>query len=123
MEQAQFCDVGPIKSPKSDAFPVDNIVTKSITLVKGSPPAKIPLMGLEQAACPALLPTVKSPKSCAFPVDAMVINSIEFNALSPGLFPAPNRPRVEFEQDPRMFLAVIKSPKSCAFPVDDMVTY
>ena len=35
--------------------------------------------------------------------------------------PAPNNPRVEFEQDPKKVLANVKSPKSCAFPVVAMV--
>ena len=108
MEQAKLCCLVAVKSPKSAASPVDAIVTKSMVFVfagSTNPAAKIPLVGLEQAARPFLLATVKSPKSCAFPVDAIVIKSMVFT-LAGDSNPDPNSPRVEFEQDEKKVLAV-----------------
>ena len=65
------------KSPKSVAFPVVLMVTKSITLLTGedgdsSPPANTARVDDDKA--PVLnLTTVKSPKSIAFPNDSKVI--------------------------------------------------
>ena len=123
MEQAKLCCLADVKSPKSNAFPVVWMVTNSIELVfAGStkPAAKIPLVGLEQAARLFLLAEIRSPKSCAFPVDAMVTNSMAL--VSAGeTNPDANSPRVEFEQDEKKVLATVKSPKSCAFPVVEIV--
>ena len=59
-----------ITSPKSCAFPVELIVTKSILL---SPPdANRPLVDEEQAV-ESCLADVKSPKSIAFPVVEIVM--------------------------------------------------
>ena len=62
-------------SPKSTAFPLVLSAMKSIvfTAVGVYPPAKHPLVGLENPA-PAILVEVKSPKSCAFPNVAIVTN-------------------------------------------------
>ena len=61
------------KSPlKSVAFPVEDIVIKSIIFVFGaSPPANKPRVDDETAAKPCLVVT-KSPKSIAFPVVEIV---------------------------------------------------
>ena len=64
-----------LASPKSVAFPVVAIVTKSITLLNAGaaePFAVIPRIGEEKVAGSAL-PCVKSPKSAASPVEAIVI--------------------------------------------------
>ena len=67
----------PIKSPKSVAFPVVLMVTKSITLLLGEvgdafPPANTARVDDDKA--PELyLVWVKSPKSIAFPNDSKVI--------------------------------------------------
>ena len=68
-----------VKSPKSDAFPVDAIVTKSITFcrVGVAPPPNTPLILLDVPPSPCLL-TLKSPKSCPFPIVAIVTYSIAF---------------------------------------------
>jgi hypothetical protein len=60
------------------ALPVDAIVIEFKTFVE-LPIAKIPIVGLEQAA-PALDVVVKSPKSVVFPVEAMVMYWIVFTA-------------------------------------------
>ena len=72
--------MGPVESPKSDAFPADAIVIKSIVLFPvGEDPSfpikMIPLVLLELPEAP-LLATFKSPKSCVFPVVAIVRKSI-----------------------------------------------
>jgi hypothetical protein len=64
------------KSPKSSAFPVELMVTKSIlfTLPEGStlPPPKHALIELVTPSG-FLRPDVKFPNSVAFPADARVI--------------------------------------------------
>ena len=74
-----------VKSPKSFASPVVEIVTKSIVLPADgdAPPAKTPLT-FEEHPKIAPLATVKSPKSCALPVVDIVINSIRFNFVEKG---------------------------------------
>jgi len=68
LEQARKLDLPTLKSPKSTASPVELIVMYSIVFkyvdagVGVSPPAKTPLVELEQAL-KVFLPTLKSPKS------------------------------------------------------------
>ena len=73
-EQAARLDLIWVKSPKSDALPVELMVIKSIVFTKvgDAPPPKTPRVLEEQAASPVLI-WVKSPKSNAFPVEAMVM--------------------------------------------------
>ena len=90
------------KSPKSDAFPVDAIVIKSIVftlfpvpLEAVVPAANVPLMllllpDIYHLAC------VRSPKSCPLPSDLIVIKSILFTVVG-AAFPPTNTPRVELE--------------------------
>ena len=96
-EQEDICRLSCVKSPKSVAFPVELIVTKSITFeLEGNPPPNKPRVELEQLARLFLAP-VKSPKSDAFPNVEIVIYSIEF--VVPGLMPPPIIPRVDEDQD------------------------
>ena len=57
----------PFKSPKSDALPRVFIVTKSITLFPGDPPANTPLVEFAHAP-ESPRATVRSPKATEFPV-------------------------------------------------------
>ena len=78
LEQALKEDLPALKSPKSCAFPVDDMVIYSITFVFGYgsettvPPLNTPLVELEQAPINPLA-ALKSPKSIAFPVDEIVM--------------------------------------------------
>ena len=65
-----------VKSPKSSALDVIDIVIKSTILTVGHftvPPSNIPLV-FDATADAALLACVKSPKSVAPPAVAIVIN-------------------------------------------------
>ena len=76
------------------AFPVDAIVTKSMSSVCDGlyPPANKPLVGLPTPLIP-FFASVKLPKSVASPVEAMVTKSI--TSINAGLSPPPaNNPRV-----------------------------
>ena len=90
LEQALNEYLATLKSPKSVAFPVDEIVMNSITfmnVVAGvgvNPPPKTPLVELEQALNEDLA-TLKSPKSCEFPVELMVMYSITFMNVVAGV--------------------------------------
>jgi hypothetical protein len=58
MKNRQRCLLAEVKSPKSCAFPVDDMVTKSIIFTCGeNPPPKTPLVEDEQLARD-LLPSV-----------------------------------------------------------------
>ena len=66
-----MCSVAVSKFPKSEASPVDAILTKSITSLIGpgarSPPLNIPRVSLPDPP-KYLRATVKLPKSTAYPV-------------------------------------------------------
>ena len=83
-----------VKSPKSDAFPVDDIVTKSIVFVLvGVAPPPNTLRVVEEQLDKNLLDWVKSPKSTAFPIDAIVLYSITFIVK----YPPAHMPRVALD--------------------------
>jgi len=130
LEQALKPLLPTLKSPKSIASPVELIVMYSIVLkyvnagVGINPPAKIPLVELEQALKP-FLSTLKSPKSTASPVELIVMNSIVFKYVNAGVDvnPPPKTPLVELEQALIPKLGTLKSPKSIASPVELIVMY
>ena len=76
-----FADI--VKSPKSEASPVEAIVITSILFVRlvASPAAINPFVALDAPAC-SLNVDVKSPKSVALPVAAIVIYCILFISYS-----------------------------------------
>ena len=122
-EHAETPSIVAIKLPKSTAFHVDAMVTKSITSTLDDgvlPPPKIPRV-LEEQAAKISLAWVKLPKSVALPVDDIVIKSIvsaKVNGEGEEI-PPPNNPRVDDEQAAAELLACDKLPKSTASPVDD----
>ena len=130
LEQALKLDLPTLKSPKSTASPVELIVMYSIVFkyvaagVDVNPPAKTPLVELEQALKP-FLPTLKSPKSTASPVELIVMYSIVLKYVNAGVGvnPPAKIPLVELEQTPKLYLPTLKSPKSIASPVELIVMY
>ncbi len=74
---ASLAPVDPFKSPKSCAFPGCDIVTKSMTLEAGYPPAIIPLVR-DDGVSFLPLATLQSPKSDASPVLAILTKVIVF---------------------------------------------
>ena len=65
--------VAAVKSPKSDALPVEAIVIYWITFSLFLPPPKTPLVFEDSAAISSPIWAVKLPKSAALPVEAIVI--------------------------------------------------
>ena len=97
LEQPGHACFIPVASPKSCAFPDDDIVTKSITLDTEFPAATAvpfaitPRVGDENPAG-SHLPTLKLPKSKELPVDANVTASMVSETL--GVYPPQNNARV-----------------------------
>ena len=80
-----------VKSPKSDALPVDAIVTNSIAFVNPGcvfPPATTPRV-FDEPLPGVYLWVNKSPKSVAFPSVAIVTNSITFDFVAEGVLLKP----------------------------------
>ena len=80
LETAPTAYLATVKSPKSCASPLVEIVIKSIvfTAVSGYNPSAIKARVGEDTAPALLFAFVKSPKSTAFAVDCIVIKSITF---------------------------------------------
>ena len=108
------------RSPKSDALPVDEIVTNCITFIElGVAPPNINERVWFDAPFKYPTPCSKSPKSIAFPLAAIVMKSIIFVLL--GVDPK-NIPLVLLPFAPTPHPSIVLSPKSCALPSVAMVT-
>ena len=84
-EHAMRPFLATVKLPKSVAFPVVEMVTKSITSETSPPPPNTPRVD-DAAPAVVVLIVLVSPKSFALPVDAMVTYSIVFTAENDGPF-------------------------------------
>ena len=113
-----------IKFPKSTAFPVDAIVTKSIISSLKSwsyaTTIKIPLVSFDHAPDINLLSQLNHQNLVALPVVENVINS---NFIKPpdGVITTRIKPRVLDEVPAVNIVVLVKSPKSIAFPAVDIV--
>jgi hypothetical protein len=105
LEQALGDSLATVKSPKSTAFPIVNIVTYAIVFVYDGevPPLKTPRVLEEHPELEAVAVN-KSPKSCAFPRVAIVIKSIVFTCE--GVRPPANKPLNALEQEELFTLLV-----------------